>query len=70
MHLAARIRRARTGAGLSQEKLAARLEISEKTIRRWEKGTTEPSIEHASQVAHECGVDRAWLITGAGEDAA
>lgn len=37
------LRRIREDAGLTQEQLAAQLEVAGSTIRRWEKGT-EPAM--------------------------
>lgn len=41
--LGARIRQLRTGQGLSQEKLAEKLDVSRQAVAKWERGTSLPS---------------------------
>jgi transcriptional regulator with XRE-family HTH domain len=38
-----RLRTARLAAGLTQERVARRLDVTEKTYRRWETGENPPS---------------------------
>ena len=52
--LAARIREARRGAGLSQSALAARVGVNRKTVWRWEAGRTSPTRRHRRGLALHC----------------
>lgn len=42
MNLSGRIRKARLGAGLSQQEVADRLSVSQVTVSNWERGRVEP----------------------------
>ncbi len=59
-HVAKRIRELRleqaNGAGLSQERLAAALNVATNTISRWETGTYRPSIEDLENLARFFGI--------------
>jgi transcriptional regulator with XRE-family HTH domain len=44
--IAAWIRRARRGSGLSQAELAARFGLAQSSVSQWEKGVTQPSTAH------------------------
>ena len=48
--LADRLRAARRTLGLSQERLAAMLDVDESTVTRWEHGCRQPSGQHMEQV--------------------
>lgn len=62
-----RIRRARTLAGFTQAKLAARLGVQRSAVTQWENPNgTSPSVEHLSHIAQETGVCFEWLATGRG----
>ncbi len=52
--VAARVREARRGAGLSQAALAALVGVTDKTIRGWEAGRTTPGREHLAAIAFHC----------------
>lgn len=66
-YLSQRIRRARTGAGLSQAALAARLGIKRSAVTQWEHPRgTKPSLEHLIRIATETATAFEWLATGRG----
>jgi transcriptional regulator with XRE-family HTH domain len=55
------IRDARAAAGLSQEDLAQKLEVSRQTVQQWEKGTSGPKRKRAVLVARILKIDIAKL---------
>lgn len=66
----ARVREARTAAGLSQGELATRLgldgQAGQLALSRIERGASELSLELAVRLAAELRVSLAWLGTGQG----
>lgn len=61
-----RIRAARAYAGLKRSELAAILEISEATVKRYENGKHLPSQQWRQdalleQIAAACGLSREWF---------
>jgi DNA-binding transcriptional regulator YiaG len=60
--LAAQIRDARTQAHLSQTELAARLQVSLRTVQNWEAGIGLPQPKHRRRIA--------LFLNGGGEAAA
>jgi transcriptional regulator with XRE-family HTH domain len=68
MHgLAARIKQARKGAGLSQAQLAARLELGRSAVAQWERDNAiSPTVGHLTAIALATGVSFEWLATGRG----
>ena len=52
--LAARIREARRGAGLTQRALAARLGVTRQTVWSWEAGRARPTRRHRRGLARHC----------------
>ena len=54
---------ARSRALLSRSKLAARLEVSEETIRRWERGGACPSAEHLARLIAVLSLDEGQFST-------
>jgi transcriptional regulator with XRE-family HTH domain len=62
-----RIRQVRELRGLSQEALARRVDLSSKSVARFEGGQTEPSIATLRLLAESLGVSPAWLLTGEGQ---
>lgn len=50
------IREARTAAGLTQEELAKRCNVSMMTVSRWERATMEPSATALKRIARATGV--------------
>lgn len=65
--LAERIRIARERAGLSQEKLAVRLGVSQGLVNAWENLNSNPSIHHIRLLSKELDVTADFLL---GNDAA
>lgn len=60
--LGARIRAARKGAGLSQEKLAVELGVSWSTVNRYESGNTTPPLNRLRLIAEVLEVDISHLL--------
>ena len=54
--LGERLRAARINAGLSQQKVAERLEVTPQSVRNWESGRNEPSDEALEKVAALYGI--------------
>lgn len=48
---------ARVNAGLSQLEVCERMNISEKTLIKWEKGRTEPKVSQLRQFCEICGCE-------------
>lgn len=61
-----RIRKARENKGLDQIKLSAKLDISVRTLQRWEKGEQVPDSNYLIRLANCTGVRAEWLLTGEG----
>jgi transcriptional regulator with XRE-family HTH domain len=51
------VREARRRAGLTQAQLAGRAGTTQSAIARVESGTTNPSMEHISDLVRACGFD-------------
>ena len=62
--LAAWIRAARRGAGLSQAELAERLGLAQSSVSQWEKGVTQPSTRHMLTLLQMFPTAAAELIAG------
>lgn len=60
--LGARIRAARKGAGLSQEKLAVELGVSWSTVNRYESGKNTPPLNRLRLIAEVLEVDISHLL--------
>ena len=62
----ARLKQARKALGLSQVALGVRMGIPEETasarINRYERGTSEPDLRTAEQLADALGVSLSWLV--------
>ncbi|MBR6790581.1 MAG: helix-turn-helix domain-containing protein [Oscillospiraceae bacterium] len=54
----------RKNCGLTQKELAARLNISDKTVSRWESGMGYPEVTQFPALAKEFGVTVDYLMTG------
>lgn len=67
MEINARVREVRETLGLSQIKFADKVKLGAGVIRNIEYNLTEPNPRYLEQIAEICGVDIAWLETGAGE---
>ena len=62
--LAKRIAQARKNLGLSQERLAERLNISRGACGHWERGVATPSTDHLYSLSQILDIDIHWLVTG------
>ncbi|KIX78815.1 hypothetical protein SF23_04405 [Streptomyces sp. MBRL 10] len=60
--IGARIRAARTDAGLTQEALAERVGVDNKTIHRVEYGTSDPTLSLLLRLADALGVPLPELV--------
>lgn len=62
----ARLKQARKAVGLSQTALGVKMGIPEESasarINRYERGTSEPDLKTAEQLAHALGVSLSWLV--------
>lgn len=61
-----RLKQARKAAGLSQVALGVRMGIPEESasarINRYERGSSEPDLKTAEQIAKALGVSLSWLV--------
>lgn len=57
-----KIRRLREKNGVTRQKLAYALNISESTLWRWEKGITVPSLEELKKIADLFNVDLKYFF--------
>jgi len=62
--LAKRIAQARKNLGLSQERLAERLNISRGACGHWERGVATPSTDHLYELSQILDIDIHWLVAG------
>ena len=62
--IAARIREARRGAGLTQRELAALVGVTPHSVGDWEAGRRKPTPEHLAGVTSHCGASRASAAAG------
>lgn len=62
--IAQRIRELRTIAGLSVAELAREFKLSEKTVAKYEEGTTDIPVGFLYEVAHKFKVELTALLTG------
>lgn len=68
MSIAARIRKARLNAGISQARLAELLGITRSACSQWESDEgTAPRSQRLEQIAALLGVSYEWLATGRGQ---
>lgn len=67
MTLGKRILKSRTLRRQSREKLARSIDMSSRTIERWENDETEPSAGDLAILARVLKVGEEWLRTGEGE---
>lgn len=63
-----RFRKAREHAGLSRENLAEEIDVSVRTIARYENGEVTPRRLVAKVWALRCGVDLDWLWAARGSN--
>ena len=59
-----RIKYLRTRRGMTQEQLAATIDVSPKTVKAWEAAARVPSSTALRVIANEFGVTVAWLRDG------
>ncbi|MGG6286637.1 helix-turn-helix domain-containing protein [Leptolyngbya sp. AN03gr2] len=62
-----RIRLVRTMSGRSQERFAASLGYTRRSLLNWEGGTAEPPIAILKPMRDRYNVDPVWLVMGEGE---
>ena len=58
----ARVREARTKAGLTQAQVARALGVSPHAVWAWEDGRMKPNHDHLVELASRCGVSTDWLL--------
>ncbi len=62
-----RIKRARIGAKISQQKLAESIQVHRSAVSQWEsENGTRPNVEHLVKIAVLTQVQFEWLATGRG----
>ena len=67
--LGQRIREHRRRAGLSQEALARRMDVSRQAVTKWESGQSAPSTENLFRLAELFGTTVDLLLPSEGADA-
>ena len=60
--LGARLRQARDASGLTQEDVAARLDVAPQTVWQWEDGRVAPMVDRLNVLASLYGVSVDWLL--------
>lgn len=65
--IGSRLREARENKGLDQSILAAEVEVTTRTLQRWEKGEQIPDAISVLRIADATGVLPHWLLSGEGE---
>ena len=65
--IATRIRLVRTLSGCSQERFAASLGYSRRSLLNWEGGIAEPPIAILKRMRDQYNVDPLWLVMGEGD---
>ena len=65
MEIGREIRRLRTGRGLTQEALAAALNVSPQSVSKWECGSSMPDVQMLPEIAVYFGVtiDQLFAMT-------
>lgn len=63
-----RLREARKAAELTQEQLAAFVDLGKQSVSHWEKGRNAPELHVLVVVAKEIGKSLDWLVLGIGTD--
>ena len=65
--IAARVRRARIHARLTQSELACLTNVRRSAVAQWEQSRgTKPTADHMLVIAEKTGVNFEWLATGRG----
>ena len=65
--IGARIRKARSALGLTQQALADRLNISVQSVSQWETDRTRPHFDRLWLLEELLGLPYGWLVSGEGE---
>ncbi len=65
--VADRLRVARENKDIDQTSLAAKIDVTSRTLQRWEKGEQVPDGDYLVALAKHTGVRPEWLLTGEGE---
>lgn len=58
------LRELRSERGLTQEQVAEELNVSNRSVSRWENGITMPDFDLLLQIADNCGVEVGELLDG------
>ncbi|GIU48894.1 DNA-binding protein RDGA [Shewanella sairae] len=66
-HIAANVKWLRVNAGLSQEELAEKINVTKSTISQWERGLFQPKHRHINALAQYFNVSTNSLIVGDAE---
>jgi len=64
MNLGNRIQDLRKKAGLSQDQLAEKLDVSRQSVSKWESGACAPEIDKIVAISDIFGVTTDWLLKG------
>ena len=64
MTLGQRIHELRSAAGLSQEQLAERLNVSRQAVSKWELGTSAPDLDRLVLLGNLFGISLDQLVSG------
>ena len=67
MNLSDKLIALRKNAGMSQEELAEKLDVSRQAISRWENGSAKPDADHLLQIGKLFGVTVDYLLNEAYE---
>lgn len=62
-----RVKQVREALGLSQSEFSKKVKLGLGTVKNIEYDRIKPNPRYLEQIAEICGVDIAWLETGAGE---
>lgn len=57
-----KLKEARESAGISQRDASAHLDVTERSLRAWEKGESRIPADHAASLARLYGVDDLWSL--------
>jgi len=68
MGLVERLTELRKKAGLSQEDLSEKLNISRQAVSKWERGESTPDIDNLTRIGEIYGVSMDYLILGKTEE--
>lgn len=60
--IGARIREARTRAGLTQKQVSELVSVSNHAVWCWEAGLMKPNSQHVVELAHACDVSTDWIL--------